>query len=105
MKKENTVELKQRNKGYLSVNQESGDEEQKQEVIGSAITATDDKGDDNKVTTYGDVILDGLYWIDVNGKKWFRIVVGCGVTMAMINSLIVFFAPCYMDVKKWIGCD
>ena len=61
-----------------------------------------------KQTTYGDIIHEGLSWIDDerhgNGKnwKWAKVVAAFAVFMSVANSLVVFFSPCFIDVSQFV---
>eukprot|EP01084_Bolivina_argentea_P049750 91491_1 len=94
-------ELKQRNNNMdkaQDIKEDDRDEEQKE------LLKTREQDSDDHEISYGEVIRRGLVFMDSEGKKWMKICIGSGVTIAVINSLIVFFSPCYIDVTKFV-CD
>jgi len=117
--KETQIELKQRNvAAYNASDDAQDDQKQEDEVDGSGDNGKteivyvekkeenqdEDANGKNKKYTYGDVVTYGLTYINPDGLKWFKILLGVGVSVAVVNSLIVFFAPCYIDMTK-VVCD
>ena len=51
-----------------------------------------------------DVQCQGLTNIDPSSRRTFKRGVGVAISLAFVNTMLVFLAPCYLDFSGLIDC-
>ena len=90
---------------------ETDQDDEKGALVNNGRSRNDIENDDGdgKPVRYKDVALDvisrGVSTIDPSVKTTRNIIFVAALLTSLVNSIVVFMAPCYLDLSGLIDCD